>query len=212
MRERDRLSIRVHRAEVEAQERAEREKREAPIREAEARLKETHRKLHAVTIERLQGKVKDPDRVPVDPELIRARMSRPEADKYNVAEFRKFREAHPEVYLDQQLIENLGAYWDVNGLRIVSANMMAALIDRYRDAGLLPDAPPPEPEPAPEPAHAKPAEPETFTGIDPETGLEKVYTAREVNRMSSETFRRTFRVAGTIAECLTAMKEQKTEG
>jgi len=34
MRERDRLSIRAHRAEIEAVERAERERREAPIKEA----------------------------------------------------------------------------------------------------------------------------------------------------------------------------------
>jgi hypothetical protein len=213
MRHRDLLTIREHRAEVEAQERAERERIERPIREAEARLKETHRKLHAVAVERLLGKVKDPDRVPVDAELIGAKMSRTDADKFNVAEFRKFRESHPEVYLNPELLENMGAYWDANGLQIISANMLSALIDRYRHAGLLPDAPAPDPEPlpAPEPEAAKPAGPVVHIGVDWQTGREREFTRREVDRMSADEFRKFFPVARTFAEVLTAMKEQRDE-
>lgn len=213
MRERDRLTIRAHRAEIEAAERAEREKREAPIREAEARLKETHRQLHAVMLERLLGRVPDPDRIPVDPNLIGARMSRADADAFNLREFTKFREQHPDVFWNHELLEHMGAYWEANGLQIISATMLAALVERYKDAGLLPDPPEQEPAPeqVPEPEPVQPAGPVTYTGIDWQTGREREFTQREVDRMSADEFRRAFRVAGTVAECLTAMQQQRAE-
>lgn len=61
----------------------------------------------------------------------------------------------------------------------------------------------PEPEPLPvatadsevEPLQAQDFQkPETFIGIDPETGLEKEFTEHQVNRMSSEEYKRTFRL------------------
>lgn len=213
MSERERLALRERRAEAEAAERAERERIEAPIQAAKVQLDETYRKLVAVQRDRLLGRTKDPDPVPSDPQLNGVRMSRAAADKFNVREFTKFQEQHPEIFWTHELLEQMGAYWDANRLQIISATMLDALVSRYRDAGLLPDppAPEPEPEPIPEPEPSEPSGPTVYTGIDPETGVERTYTEFEVNKMPSETFRKTFRVAGTIAECFTAMQRQRVE-
>jgi hypothetical protein len=53
MNERDRLALRQHRAEIEAEEAAEREARERPIREATEQAQELHRRIYNTIRERL---------------------------------------------------------------------------------------------------------------------------------------------------------------
>lgn len=194
MRERDRLEARQHREQIEARERAEREAQERPIREAEAKLKETATELAKVYRARLLGEVRDPDRF-IDPATQGIRLTEAAADEYNIAEARKYRAQNPDFYLTDELFSSIKAYFGRNEIRLVSAPMLTALIQRYAEAGLLPErpAPEPEPEPLPEPT-PEPSAPQTFKGIDPETGLERDYTAREVDRMSSDEYRRVFRI------------------
>jgi len=56
-------------------------------------------------------------------------------------------------------------------------------------------------EPAPDP--------KTFIGRDCETGLDREFTQWEVDRMSSEQYRRTFRIAPTMTDLFIAMDEQR---
>ena len=212
MRERDRLSIREHRAGVEAAERAERERREAPVKAAEERLKETHRKLRDVLVERLIGRVVDPDRIAVDPSVASVRMTQRQANDYNSSEFRKYRDAHPEVHWTIELADQMSAYYSKNSLGLISANMIAELVARYAEANLLPSPPTPEPEviPEPEPAPIE-TKPEEFVGRDPETGEQRTYSKRQVYMMDSETYRRTFKTLNTMAEILSVMKEQREQ-
>lgn len=194
MRERDRLEARQHREQIEARERAEREAQERPIREAEAKLKETATELAKVYRARLLGEVRDPDRF-IDPATQGIRLTEAAADEYNIAEARKYRAQNPDFYLTDELFSSIKAYFGINEIRLVSAPMLNALLQRYAEAGLLPERPAPEPEPEPTPeAIPEPTTPQTFAGIDPETGLEREYTAREVDRMSSEQYRRVFRI------------------
>lgn len=193
MSDRERQSIRRHQAEIAELERAEREERERPIREAETHLKETANALAKVYRARLLGEVPDPDRY-IDPATNGMILTQEAADKYNSAEARKYRAQNPDFYFTDELFDSISSYLDRNEIRLVSATMLSALIERYREAGLLPERPAPEPEPEPTPEPTQPAIPQTFRGFDPETGAEREYSAREVNRMSSEQYRRAFRI------------------
>jgi len=195
MRERDRIEVRQHREQLDAQESAEREARERPIREAEGKLKETATELAKLYRARLLGEAKDPDRF-IDPATQGMKLTEAEADQYNIVEARKYREQNPDFYLTDALFDSIRAYLAKNEIRLVSAPMLTALLQRYAEAGLLPERPAPEPEPEPDepPIDQQPTAPQTFKGIDPSTGLEREYTAREVDRMSSDEYRRVFRI------------------
>src|SRR5207248_452019 len=106
----------------------------------------------------------------------------------------------------------ISAYFERNGVQIVTAEMILRAAERLRQYGLLEERPA-ESEPiqeleAPETPETLPArqvaaelmrsfglqppsEPtqETVQGIDPTTGLERRYTQREVDRMSSAQYK-----------------------
>lgn len=212
MLERERLSLREYREQIEAEERAERERREAPIRAAENKFRETSRKLAAVMHERLLGTVRDVDRIPVDPSVTGIRMSLERAKQFNRAEFRRYRDENPEVYWTPELVDNIGQYFAVNGLQIVTAKMIASIVERYREYGLLPDPPQEvEPEQAPEPEPEQPSGPITCIGVDWQTGTEREFTQREIDRMSADEYRRAFPVASDFGSLFTAMAEQREQ-
>lgn len=214
MRQRDRLSLREEYERREAEERAERERREAPIREAQALFADNYRKLAEVYRERLLGKVVDPDPIAVDPVTVGMKITKSQSDDFNRSEFEKYRKGHPEmepVWLagDGLLLNRFGEYFTINGLWIVTASMLSELVERYRAAGLLPDPPEPEPAPEPEPEPKPMKTSEVYEGRDPDTGLPRSYTKRQVYLMSSEQYARCFGKIGTVAELLSAMREQR---
>jgi hypothetical protein len=196
MTERERQSLRAWREEVEREERAEREERERPIREAQDKLAETHRQLASVYRERLTVGT-DPD-VYVDPRVgAGVRMTEQQAAAFNAAEWKTFIQSHPEFYASDANVAALGEYFDRNNLRLITASMLEKLAQRFADLGLLEERPIPElPDPEPEPEEPQtPQTPEPHIGIDPETGLEREYSQFEVNRMSSEQYRKAFRLS-----------------
>ena len=198
MSERERSILRAHKAEVAAQEAAAREAAEAPIREATERLKDTHRKLAGVMRSRLQAELKDPD-VFVDPAVATVRMSEQQAADYNRQQFREYRSAHSEVYWTSELIERLGAYFDKNGLQIVSALMIDSVVQRFKEYGLLPERPAPEPSRPymPKPTvnlNVSPARAALVDGWDLESGEPRKWTPRELDRLSSTDYRKALRL------------------
>lgn len=200
MTERDRLSLRAHREEVAAVERLEREERERPIREAEAKLHETSRELAKVYRARLLAEVKDPE-MPGDPALDGVIMSEADASKFNGSEFRKYKDAHPDFYWDHKLLERIGNYCELNGIGLISASILGKIVDRFREYGLLPTRPRPELQPEPEQRpyvnltiERTSAMPETYEGWDLDSGQRREYSKREVDRMSADQYRRAFRI------------------
>jgi hypothetical protein len=213
MRERDRLSLKAEYQRREADELAEREERERPIREAESRIQGTLRELAKVYRARLLGEVRDPD-VFVDPAVATVRMTEAQAKDFNNQSVREYRESHPEVYWCEELIELVGHYFDANALRITSAAMVDNVVTRMRDAGLVPERPEPkpQPEPTPEPEQSLPPPgPQTYVGRDWQTGLDREFTEREVNRMSSLEYQRAFKIAPTFGELFAAMRQQREQ-
>jgi hypothetical protein len=195
MRHRDMLSVRQFREEREAIERADREQRERPIREAEAKAKELHQKLAVVRRERLTA-IPDPDRW-LDPAVgPDVRFTQANARKFNAEQSNLYQQSHPDTYWCPALIDLLSAYFDKERISLVTATMLEKLIARFDEVGLLPQRPfEPEPEPEEElPVITTVQQPATEIGIDPLTGLEREYTAREVHLMSADQWRRCFRI------------------
>lgn len=189
MLERDRILLCAHREEVEA---AEREASEAPIRDAEVALKETHRKLAMVMRERLLAEVRDPD-VFLDQQVATIRMTEQQAEEYNLQQFRTYREQYPDIYWTEQLVDQVGRYFDKNELKIVSTAMIKNVIERFEEAGLLPERPEddtPGTVDESEPQQVEPPQPELIDGWDIESGEPKKWTPRALDRLSSTEYRR----------------------
>jgi hypothetical protein len=195
MRHRDMLSLRQLREEREAIERADREERERPVREAVATAQSLHQQIAAVRRERLTT-IPDPERW-LDPAVgPDVRFTQADARKFNAEQSNLYRQSHPETYWCPELVELLGAYFDKERISLVTATMLERLISRFDEVGLLPQRPiEPEPEPEEEqPVITTVQPPATEIGIDPLTGLEREYTAREVRLMSADQWRRCFRI------------------
>jgi hypothetical protein len=198
MSERERTVLREHRRELEEQEASERDAREAPVRAATEQLNENHAKLIALQRERLLSEIKDVD-VYVDPAVATVRMTEKQASDYNREQFGLYRQAHPDVYINEALLERMSAYYGRNGLRIISSAMIDKAIERFREAALLPERPTPAPS---QPYEPKPsvnltiAAPTTklVDGWDLVSGEPRKWTPRELDRLSSEDYRRALRL------------------
>jgi hypothetical protein len=201
------------------------ERRAAELAEAEETFRKTSKEL-ALTIREQILKGKD-DELFVSPELLKASMPSAEAQKFNGEQAAIFVRETPEYekYRSNATLNEIMEYFSRNGVRIFDAAMIRAAFHRLRDFGVIQKRPVPnvEPEPRPQPTRvnltiehsepepAKPSGPKTYIGRDWETGMEREFTEREINRMSSKEYARAFPVAPTIAELLSAMQEQRSQ-
>jgi hypothetical protein len=206
---RQRLALRElkeFREEEAKRERLEKLEAERPIREATETLSRNFGSLIQLERERersyLVGNVPDPHRYIDDDFPALGPLTERKAEEFNAAQGRKFKEQFPEVYLGPELLAMLDDYVAKEGIPIYTANMLKRLIDRFEAAGLLPERPAepePEPEPVSEPERvAVPVVPDTFEGRDLLTGEMRTYTKWEVERMDSETYRKTFKLGRVL--------------
>ena len=161
-------------------------------------------------------------RLYVTPELLTAKMSKTAASAHNSAEVAKFIETTSDFaeYRTPQNADKLLAYLERNGVRIFDAAMLNAAFIRLRDLGILEKRPTPTPvRPTEQPRRVNltiaqstpeaPARPKMYRGRDYGTGLERDFSEREVNRMSSLEYQRAFAVAPTVSELFTAMSDAR---
>lgn len=213
MSERERIEMRQRREEIEAQEAAERETRERPIRELTQQLNETHRRI--AEMER---------QVLTDPKILDANFWHdPQCDgldfltaegiaQWNVAQFRSFAQNHPEFAITDNNLSLLNNYFSKHSVLLFTHTMLERVYKRMIECGIEFDAPKTE-EPAESdldyaqraPANltiapSKPHQEETFSGFDLETGEPREYSAREIDRMSSEQMKRALQMTtrGTL--------------
>lgn len=220
MSHRELLAIRERRRELEAEEAKEREARERPVREAEEALQASYRKLAAVYRDRLLGKTPDPDFF-ISPEVDGLRLRDEDRDEFNRHQCTRFRDGHPDLPWDSAVVGLLGNYWDANKADLISSDMIHVAISRMMELGLIQKAVPASPKPEPYQMRdapgghvnltAEPTGPKTYTGRDWETGKERVFTEREVSRMSSLEYKRAFPIAHTFREWFEAVAEQQQE-
>lgn len=204
---------RLERKEREAELERERIAADAPRLEAErqAAIREQHEQENR---ERQRAYWKDavltsPDtKLTISPELAAASMPAGKVDSHNVAQVNQFIAETPEYgeFRTPQNATEIVAYLERNGLRIFDVPTLRSAFVRLRDLGILTKRVVPEPpKPTPTPAKVNLAVSEqpqrstqTYRGRDPLTGQERSYTQREVDRMSSDEYRRRFPVETSI--------------
>ena len=203
MTHRDLLAMRERRRELEAEEAREREIRERPVKQAEIALQTTYRKLASVYRDRMLGKTPDPD-IYISDDVAGLRLTDEHTHEFNRRQCVRFREEYTDLSLSKEVVDLLGPYWERNGVTLVTADMIAAAVRRLLELGLVQKPAPPKPVPAPAPVPAKqqttPRPDDVFLGRDPDTGRERTYTRREVDRMSADEYKRRFKVLPTFRD------------
>jgi hypothetical protein len=202
MLERDRIAIRKWQ---EEEERAEREPREKSQRQ----LERTAGALIKVQRENLLN-FKDRD-IYVSPSLENARMSINEAARFNGIEAAAFVEANGEYFASQHNFELLTDYFIRNEITIFDRVMIQRAWEKFKSVSLLEEPLQPEPAPAPVVYRQQPEElqrvplsyprPSGYRrpsegsqrGFDV-NGREKDFTDLEISAMSSEEYKRAFRL------------------
>lgn len=205
--ERDRLAYRAWQEELAAEEAAEKERIEAPIRAATEEANRLHRELHSVMRERILN-LEDVDEqgvslVWIDPTYVNLQMPWNMAGPLIADNYQQFCREESLWYWHDPARKNMRQlfnYLERNGVQISSVEMFRRAARRLDSFGIFERRPPEPPKPKREYVNLtveptpEPARPATYTGYDLETGLEREYTAREVDAMSSDTYRRVFRV------------------
>jgi hypothetical protein len=200
MRERDRISSLQHRQELAEIEAAEKERIEAPIRAAEAKLNATLLELRKVEIEAIQSRRDDEIFLG---ELDGASMTVEQAAANNEAAANSFvadNADYRDNYKNDSNRDVLLSYLERNGVNIWSVAILNAAFNKLKGLGLLTENPAPAvPTPAVRSTYIPetPKVPETYEGWDQLTGLPRTYTKREAYLMSGDEYRRNFRIVDT---------------
>jgi hypothetical protein len=146
------------------------------------------------------------DEFVIDPATFTPIPAGTSVDDWHRKESAKFLQENPDYFPCEENLQAIKGYIDRNApkIRLVSAIQLEGAFKRLREYGLLKQRPIPEPAPRPAPvkvnltitpsvAPSGPAS-ESRKGFDPETGLEREYTPREIDKMSADQFRRIFRI------------------
>ena len=193
------------------------ERQRAAVAAAERTFKETANAINRTVRERIEGG-RD-NEIYISPALRSVSMTDVQAAQFNKSEATKFIAGTPEygAFRTDENLNIIGEYFERNGVRIADAEMIRRAFFRLREYGLLASRPVPDEQPAQvdappvEPLAPIPTGPKVFIGRDWETGRDREFTEVEVERMSSEQFARTFKVAKTVAGLFTAVKQERGE-
>ncbi len=188
-------TIQKVRAEEADKQRRVEEEQQRPVREAEQRLNETHRKLVQIGKEEVLNGKPDPWwEIPAD--AVGKSMSLDRVRDFVREQSTIFRAAHPEYYPCKENLEAIMGYLVAQQIAIPTASCFERAVERLGSLGLLKERPAP-PEPQPAPVMEEPAEPSNdglTDGWDIETGQPRKYTEREIEHMSSDDFKKAFRM------------------
>ncbi len=220
MSERERQSLREHKATEDAA----RLEAERPAREAQEQAEREQRQRERAEQERTERQtaywrdavLNSPDaRLFVSEGLVAASMKKSEADALNANSVQQFVAENPwyRDYKTPANSEALLAYLDLNRIQIFDAPTLKAAFVRLRDLGILSKKVTPETKPTTAPKHtvvsSQSTGPVKYKGRDYETGLEREFTAREVDRMSADDYKRAFHVASTVGELFASIADQR---
>lgn len=213
MLERDRIELRRAKAFAAAEEAAAKEAEERPVREALEEANRVHQQLHAIIKERILN-MPDVDAEGVshfwiDPDLAGVSMDRSFAGAFDADSYLEFLREHSSWFYDCEFNrKQLFSYCERNSAQIFNAEMLRRAALRLQEYRLLEERPDGfERDPATggiiiprqEPMYVnlsieRPPAPPTYKGWDEQTGLEREFTQREVDRLSADQYRRIFRV------------------
>jgi hypothetical protein len=191
------LSWKQHLENERIEEERKRDEAERPIREAEAVLNKTHRKLFELEKGEVESGREDPAwRLPQSADGLN--MSIDAATEFAQREGEAYIEANPDYYPCKKNFEAVTAYLSAQGVVIPTQDCFAQAVERLRHFGLLEERPTPAPEPvAPEQVEPDPEEvrqrrrEEYRTKIivtDPRTG--ESFTEYQLDRLSADDYKR----------------------
>jgi hypothetical protein len=194
--------------EERAEEQRKLEEAERPIKAAEAQLNETHRKLHSLEKDEILAGRPDPGWV-LPPAAVGLNMSLDQALEFNRKTAEQFVAEHPEYYPTRKNEASLKDYLTAHKIGIATVHCWEQAFERLTAFGLLEARPQPALQPAP-PEKSEVVEPEqqpyeTFDdgGLSPgwdENGQPRNYTQREIHHMSSDQYKRAFKLWRTRDE------------
>jgi hypothetical protein len=200
-RERDRVERRKFEQQYAAEEQAAEEARLVPVRQAEAELSKTAGKLLKAEKETALYGTEDKEYVTslLSPAMRTIRLgSIEEANEFNHQEALKFVERTPDFYQSPNNAALLANWCHRNDVLVCDAASWLSIYRHLDSLGLMEHRPAPQPELVIEQQPASVArasrQPEEFVGIDLLTGQSRLYTRYEVEQMSSETYKRAFRI------------------
>jgi hypothetical protein len=191
------ITAREIREQEDAEARRREEEAERPIREAEATLIETHRKLHELGKKAVVDGLPDPEFVM--PEQIKTRrMTVAQALKFNEAESKRFVENHPEYYRCDKNSKIISDYLWSQGVQIPDFEAYEIAFERCRCLGILSERPEPVVEaPVEQPEEIEPEQKQDdglTAGFDLVTGTPREYTQAEIWKMSSSDMKKAFKL------------------
>jgi len=178
-------------AEIEEEELAAKEAREAPLRRAQSEFERNTKELAQLQRKNLTTG-KDPN-VYISPETRGKAISASEAERIAIASSESFISAHPEYYVCPENGEIITDYFRRNECFILTAPMIEAAYVKLRDAGLIVERPAPS-EPVVVEAEQPAPQRTKLIGIDQSNGEEREFSDWEVNNMSADEYRRTFKL------------------
>jgi hypothetical protein len=188
-----------------AEERRRQEEAERPIREAEARLTASHRAIYA--LDKATVIAGNPDiGFFVMPESVKKlRMTIDQAVKFAEAESARFVAENPSYRRSDHNHKVICDYLIANGVEIPTAEAFKIGFERCRYFGLL-DEHPADPVPQTveqlEPTEPPKQDDGLIEGYDPETGLKKFWTKRQVFLMGSDLYKAAFHVRPSLRKRL----------
>lgn len=193
-------TIQKVKADEAAEQRRNEEERQRPIREAEQRLTETHRKL--ATVGRDEVVNGQPDPFWSTPEDANISLGLDEAKEFVREQSKLFRAANPWYFPCQENFDAIVNYLIAQRVPIPTLSCFELAASRLRSLGMLKERPEPQPTPAPvQPTtETEPQQDGLTDGWDIESGQPRKYTEREINRMSSAEFKKAFKMWATRDE------------
>lgn len=204
------------RAEQQEQE----ERQAADLEQSEATFKETATKLGQVIRERiLTGK---DDAFQIDPATQMPDPTRQGTiEEWHRQQGEEFKRRNPDYYPTDANFQTIVDYINRNapGIKLVSALQLEQAYRRLHEYGLIEQRPAPKSPERPQPSRVnlnierapepQPSGPEKFIGRDDATGLQREFTALEVERMTADQYRRAFKVLPTFREWFIAADQQR---
>jgi hypothetical protein len=190
------ITARKIREQEDAEARRREEEAKRPIREAEATLIETHRKLHNLEKDETLAGRPDPGWV-LPQSAADLSMSLEQAQEHNGKTARQFVAETPEFYPSNKNYLALREYLVTHRIGIVTVDCWKRAFERLTAFGALeerPTAPEPLPVEQPEPIPESEPTEELTDGFDIATGEPRRYTQREIHHMSADEYKRAFKM------------------
>jgi hypothetical protein len=185
-----------------AEEQRKREEAERPIKEAAAKLTETHRKLIEIGREAFRKQKPDPEWL-TPASAFGLSMSLEKAKKFVASESQRFVNENPSFFRCDETKDMIFDYifYQKPEIKVPNADCFRAAWLRLKELGLIKEkpeevSPTVEAEPEFEPVEPQSSDARFVDGWDIVTGEPRKYSQREIHHMSADQYRHAFKLYG----------------